>query len=834
MCKALPASAVCRPSELHEHPANFESRRVARLMLFPHGMKKTATRSTKKGTGKTGKGEGNGVDGAALVRAIELGLTAKVKAALAGGADANAVVRQKYGMKTRPLWSAARTAHDAIVGLLLEAGADTSLRDEYGRTALQHARHVEAARRILDAGAEVDARDAKKRTALHHASEWGDSDADLVKLLLARGADPNAEDDDGKTPFLRTSSMKVRAILKAHGAKGLPTTDGREVVATEKTVDPGAIEVDGGAIAVDAAGNVWVGGRQAIYRWDGQVATAFSFRASISVSVVAAGPDGTMYFASNSGLLVRRGEAFRLYSTRDSELHDDHIVDMVVDRAGRPHILGYDNEAKVDRPISRFDGKGFTLLEAGRDFPAGLEVESLDFDAEDALVLGTRTGVVFTGGKGRSWEAPNALGRLGAVKHLARADRGSMWAGAWRGAHRIEADGKSTYVKTPDGVKALCVDGDVLWIGMSYGGVLRAEGDQTQLFKKGSSGLTADDVEGLALGRDGAVWIAAGSKVFACRDGIVTVLGEDPAPVAAAHSRKGEAEPTPAPAPAPRARKRKLKPLPTEGFVPAAKIPKHVVAAVEASNIAGLPPKALLAFLRPAIGLVITKEAKLAVGASKVGGRPDLATGTAWPTYKGERDRYLPHLFQLNLADVAPFDVEGLLPKHGVLSFFCDTAPDEIEDSRVTYGKGKLFPHAWPEDLVDRKSEDDFVAQIAERGLAFYATWTLPSRTYLSAFAELSSDDDRALRELEQAIHAKDPKGSSTTRMLGWPDSLQHEVVRGPDPVVLLQIDASMKAPKGLSRVFEHWGHGLTHFLVKGAQLAQASFAKASAEVAYT
>ncbi len=778
-------------------------------------MTKNATGSPKKTL------TSSAVDGTSLVRAIELGLVAKVKTALAQGVDPNGVVRQKYGVETRPLWVAAKTEHAGIVGLLLDAGARLNERDEYGRAALHQARYVAVVERLLDAGADIDARDARKQTALHHASEWGDTDADVVELLVSRGAQVDAEDESGKTPFLVTQSMKVRAILKAHGARGLANTDGRPVVAVTTTVPLSAVEVDGGAVAVDEAGHLWVGGSKGLYRCDGDQATSFVFRPSISVSAVAVGAGGTMYFASNSGLLVLRDGAFRLYTTKDSELHDDHIVELAVDRLGRAHVLGYGAEEALDRPISRFDGGAFSLLVAGRDFPAGLETKCIGFDEDNALVLGTSTGVVFTSGSRPAWAVPGERGTLAEVGHLAPGAPGCMWAGAWRGAHRIEADGSSTHVRTPDGVKALCVDGPVLWIGMSYGGLLRVEGGETQLFKPESSGLTASDVEGLALGRDGTLWIAAERKVFACRDRAITPLA-------------GAAPTPPAAAPAP-ARKRRAKALPTEGFVRASKIPSQVASAVKAAEIPGLPAAALLAWLRPSIGLVMGRSAPPpGTMVSKVGGRPDLAEGISWPTYRSERGRYVPHLLQVDLAAVAQLDLEGLLPKRGMLSFFCDTAPDEIEDSRVLHGTSKLQPQAWPADLVERKREDDFVAQLPERTLDFYLTWTLPSREYLSAFAELSDASERALESLRTAIRAQDPKGASGTRMLGWPDSIQDEVVRGADPIVLLQVDAGMKATGGLARLFEHWGGGVAHFLVKRAHLAEGKLAKVRAELAYT
>ena len=51
-----------------------------------------------------------------------------------------------------------------------------------------------ALRRLLDAGTPVDARDARRRTALLAATHANRVDA--ARLLIERGADVNAKDDD--------------------------------------------------------------------------------------------------------------------------------------------------------------------------------------------------------------------------------------------------------------------------------------------------------------------------------------------------------------------------------------------------------------------------------------------------------------------------------------------------------------------------------------------------------------------------------------------------------------------------------------------------------------
>ena len=83
---------------------------------------------------------------------------------------------------------------------------------------------------------------------------------------------------------------------------------------------------------------------------------------------------------------------------------------------------------------------------------------------------------------------------------------------------------------------------------------------------------------------------------------------------------------------------------------------------------------AIAALIRPAIGLRTRAPtgADLAVGATRVGGEPDLPLGVAWP--EGD-DGPLLFVLQVDLADVAALDLEGRLPEDGLLSVRDPSAP---------------------------------------------------------------------------------------------------------------------------------------------------------------
>jgi uncharacterized protein YwqG len=60
-------------------------------------------------------------------------------------------------------------------------------------------------------------------------------------------------------------------------------------------------------------------------------------------------------------------------------------------------------------------------------------------------------------------------------------------------------------------------------------------------------------------------------------------------------------------------------------------------------------------------------DADMPIGASRLGGSPDVPEGFEFPTWN---DRYLSFIAQIRLADAMPYDLEGLLPPTGMLYFF--------------------------------------------------------------------------------------------------------------------------------------------------------------------
>ncbi|KAI8405712.1 hypothetical protein FOFC_15200 [Fusarium oxysporum] len=114
----------------------------------------------------------------------------------------------------------ARLGHEAVVGLLLDRGANADAADKEGRTPLSWAAakgNEIVVRLLLDRGANADAVDNEGQTPLSYAAE--NRHETIVRLLLDRGANAGAMDKEGRRPLAQAA---VR-LLQFHGAQP-PTT----------------------------------------------------------------------------------------------------------------------------------------------------------------------------------------------------------------------------------------------------------------------------------------------------------------------------------------------------------------------------------------------------------------------------------------------------------------------------------------------------------------------------------------------------------------------------------------------------------------------------------
>jgi ankyrin repeat protein len=120
--------------------------------------------------------------------------------------------------ETIPIFQAIERNNLRAVERFLAEGGDVESRNALGRTLLMAAAIYswpKIVRLLLDHSADPNARDEQGRTPLHHAATHS---LDSTKLLLAAGADVKARDREAKS-VLGEWSYRLDQILRAHGAE---------------------------------------------------------------------------------------------------------------------------------------------------------------------------------------------------------------------------------------------------------------------------------------------------------------------------------------------------------------------------------------------------------------------------------------------------------------------------------------------------------------------------------------------------------------------------------------------------------------------------------------
>lgn len=167
------------------------------------------------------------------------------------------------------------------------------------------------------------------------------------------------------------------------------------------------------------------------------------------------------------------------------------------------------------------------------------------------------------------------------------------------------------------------------------------------------------------------------------------------------------------------------------------------------------------------------------VGDSRLGGDPDLASGTPWPQVDG---RPLAFVAQLDLAELTPLGCAPPLPADGLLSLFVLPADIGFANTfalRYAPAATQLAPAQSPAELADG---DRFAAL----SLRPARELSLPPPT-ASAVQRLGLSDTEAAAYTEIVTHADQP----LHRVLGHPALIQTSDPRDDDAelTLLLQVD---------------------------------------------
>lgn len=179
----------------------------------------------------------------------------------------------------------------------------------------------------------------------------------------------------------------------------------------------------------------------------------------------------------------------------------------------------------------------------------------------------------------------------------------------------------------------------------------------------------------------------------------------------------------------------------------------------------------LTAMARPSVRLVADTTLPVTTTGSRLGGDPVLPAAVPWPMNRGKP---LSLVAQVNLADVAPFDAEAVLPRDGVLSFFYDAVaqdawgfdPADHGSAKVVYTPARVAaqPRRPPAGLPD----DGVFPPVALRPCAELTF--APYESFDVARLEMNDDEALAYAQLcESGV-------GSIHRLLGHPDCVQSDL----------------------------------------------------------
>jgi cytohesin len=103
-----------------------------------------------------------------------------------------------------------------IVRMLIDAGADLNVQDEYGRSPLIWSAYYdnieEIARVLIDGGADVNIQDNYGWTPLHMATKW--ENVEMVQILVNAGARTDIQDNYRRIPYDLADTEELKNLLK--------------------------------------------------------------------------------------------------------------------------------------------------------------------------------------------------------------------------------------------------------------------------------------------------------------------------------------------------------------------------------------------------------------------------------------------------------------------------------------------------------------------------------------------------------------------------------------------------------------------------------------------
>ena len=311
------------------------------------------------------------------------------------------------------------------------------------------------------------------------------------------------------------------------GLEQVPLTEGgtRRRFTTQDGLPSAQVD----ALALDAAGTLWVGTRGGLARMSGgkPERVALPPGSDTRVRSVLAARDGTLWVGTYSGLLSMREGKFTWYGPEQG-MPRYEVTTLWQDREG---VVWVGHETGV----SRYSNGSFSLFGPNEGL-SGTRVYSLFDDKDGNLWVGTADGGLnrLSSGPFIPYGVPEGLGH-DLVRTVLETRDGTLWLGTLGGGlHRFK-DGKLTRVSTSEGLEdenirslAEAPDG-TLWVGTHHG-AYRYDGKRFTPLRR-ESGLPQDLVWAILADSRGDVWLGTSSGLVRLHEGHFTLYTPEQGPV---------------------------------------------------------------------------------------------------------------------------------------------------------------------------------------------------------------------------------------------------------------------------------------------------------------
>lgn len=234
--------------------------------------------------------------------------------------------------------------------------------------------------------------------------------------------------------------------------------------------------------------------------------------------------------------------------------------------------------------------------------------------------------------------------------------------------------------------------------------------------------------------------------------------------------------------------------------------------------------------LQPALRLcpTLTADEQIAIGASKLGGLPDLPVDLQWPSLRGIPQSFIA---QIHLNELQPFAFTHQLPVPGTLWFFYDA-------ERQTYGENSGDAVGWRVlyHPTTRLARAHSPSRLPDKALFRSATLTFRPELTLAQYPQRelphlpwNEQQQQAYTAIFEQFYHDTDKQAPRHQLLGYPYTLHNDmrsqcqrVTRnGTDWHLLLQVASD-------AALHMHWGDpGMLYFWIKETDLQMQRFNRA-------